>query len=355
MAEHKLVPYWIEVREHGEPDVKWNQTNIHLNERAFPKNNLSDYFHEFLNDYKFDPDKEDSNVHTNEDKKKTFTVERYFERQGNTVEGVFKSGEWGTGADFWDTENHERIQDARKENHAEEIPFYFLFHIPDVDNHSALLILSKYKRKGIKTLFEELFMPKTDIGDALVDISPHYSSDIINEIEEADSIASVQFRGSEAIPAREKYAQRKDIEKTGEKISGRMDVGTEFKLTPKGNQDSFLGFAKRVAEKEVDSDFEYGRIDDFSKASITVVEGDSQLTFPLWKDEIATRLDLDPDEYDLDLDGGYPTPYSLGCVARELANDLMGEQNAPLSEESMLPQNAEVREESSKPNLTPQD
>lgn len=57
------------------------------------------------------------------------------------------------------------------------------------------------------------------------------------------------------------------------------------------------------------------------------------------------RMDVDPDDYDLDIYGGYPTPYSLGCVARQLANDLMNDFNTPLSPESLIPRSVGIPEE----------
>lgn len=350
MAAHKLIPYWITVREVEEPNSKWDQLNIHDNEPKFPKANLADYFHSFLEDYEYREEKQDSNVYIDEEEQKTFTVDQSYEREGTTIEGVFKSGEWGRNADFWDIDQHTRIEDAREENHAEEIPYYFLFHIPDVDSHQALLVLSKYKKKGIKTLFSNLFRPRDrdmDVGDAYMQIQPHYSDEIIEKIEESDEIASVRFRGRDSIPARDKYADRQNIQRVNEDISGQMDVGTELKLTPKGNQGAFKRLVKSVANGDTSTDFDYARIENenFSSANVTVVEGESQLTFSLWKDMIQMRVDVDPEEYNLDIYGGYPTPNSLGVVARQLANDLMNEHNEKVDTESLIASNVGVPEE----------
>jgi len=343
MAVHKLIPYWIEVRESGETNVNWDQTAIHNHDPNFPEDNLADYFYSFIEDYKDD-------VHVDEEGKKTFTVAEPVKRNENTIEGRFKSGEWGRNADFWDIEEHERIEDAREENHAEEIPYYFLFHIPDVDRSQALLILSKYKRKGIKTTFRDLFLPRqkgVGTSKAYTTIRPHYSDKILEEIEEADEIASVKFRGKDQIPARDKYAEQKNIEKIGDEISGQIEVGTELKMAPRGNEDSFREFVKGLTSKGDKSNFDYGRIENnqFSSASVTVVEGESQLTFSLWKERIQMRMDVDPEEYDLDIYGGHPTPHSIGSVARQLANDLMGKHNTSLSTESLIPKTIGVPEE----------
>lgn len=349
MAKNKLIPYWIEVREVEEPSTNWDQTNIHTNEPKFPNDNLADYFQEFINQYLDD-------VYIDQDDQKTFTVVEPVRRQGNTIEGRFKSGEWGRNADFWDIDEHERIEDAREENHAEEIPYYFLFHIPDQDSEQALLILSKYKRKGVKTLFSSLFNPQfqdEDIGDAYMDIEPHYSDQVLEKLNEADGIASVRFRGRDSIPAREQYADRQDIERVNDEISGQLDIDTELKLTPKGNEQNFREMVKGLITRQDDDDdeappeFDYGRIDpdQYSSASVTVVEGESQLTFSLWKERIQMRMDVDPDDYDLDIYGGYPTPHTLGNVARQLANDLMNEENTPLDTESLIPRHIGVPEE----------
>jgi hypothetical protein len=335
MAVNKLIPYWITVREVEEPGSRWDQTNIHAEEPDFPHDNLADYFEEFCKKY-------DEEVHKNEDSQKTFTVD-HLHRDGNTIEGVFKSGEWGRNADFWDIDEHTRIEDAREENHAEETPYYFLFHIPERDPGQALLILRKYKRKGIKTLFSSLFHPRQrdiDTGKAYLSIDPHYSDEIISKLDAADDVASIKFRGRDAVPAREKYADKNDIERIHDDISGQLEVGTEFKMSPKNNAEAFKQFAKGlVPGNKNEEHFDYGRIEEenFSSATVTIIEGESRLTFSLWKEQIQMRMDVDPDEHELDIYGGHPTPHSLGRVARQLANDLMNERNKSLNRESLIP------------------
>ncbi|WP_153952302.1 hypothetical protein [Halosegnis longus] len=345
MAVNKLIPYWITVREVEEPQTEWGLTEIHEEEPEFPNDNLADYFESFCRDYIGD-------VYVDEEEYKTFSIEQgSFRREGNTIEGVIKSGEWGRNADFWDVDEHERIEDAREENHAEETPYYFLFHIPDEDSHQALLILRKYKRKGIKTLFSSLFHPRhhdVDIGKAYMNIEPHYSSEVAEKLDEADGIASVKFRGRETVPAREQYADRNDIQRVENDISGQLDVGTELKLTPKDNEGKFRTFAKGlIPGNDHSEDFDYGRVEDqnFKNANVTVVEGESRLTFSLWKEQIQMRMDVDPDEYDLDVYGGHPTPHTLGGVARQLANDLMRDINTNLSTTSLIPRDIGVPEE----------
>ena len=334
VAITKLIPYWVTVREIENPDSSWDLTNIHAHESNFPQDNLTDYFEDFLNQYTGD-------VYMDEENQKTFTVKRPIEREGNTIEGRFMSGEWGRNADFWDIDKHERIEDAREENHAEEIPYYFLFHIPDSESDQALLILSKYKRRGIKTLFNRLFPPRTqdmDVGDAYMTINPHYSENILEKLDDADSIASVQFRGRERIAAREEYSNQQDIERVEKELSGQLNVATELKMAPEKNESGFFEYVKGLIPGEDQQSFDYGRIEDqnFSSANVTIIEGESQLTFSLWQEEIQMRMDVDAEEYKLDVHGGFPTPYSLGRVARQLANDLMTDRNTKLDTESMI-------------------
>lgn len=343
MATHKLIPYWVELREKQEPDKDWDQTRIH--DPDFPFDNLTDYFEDFLHNYLGEKD-----VHEDKENEKTFTVQGPIKRDDNTIEGRFKSGEYGQNADFWDVDKHERIEDARKENHAEEVPYYFLFHIPDQDRSQALLILSKYKRKGVKTVFKDLFLPRfrqMKAGDAKMSIEPHYSDKVLEEIEEADAIATLKFRGKDMLAARDEYADRKNVQRFNDELSGVIDVGTELRLTPKDNQGAFRQLVKELLPEEERINFDYGRIDpeEYSSASVTVVEGESQLTFPIWEDKIQMRMDLDPEEYDLDIYGGYPTPYSLGCAARQLANDLMRDYNTPLDLESLIPRTVGMPDE----------
>lgn len=355
MAVHKLIPYWVSVREADNSDRNWDQTRLQTYEPNFPNDNLADYFEGFLKEYTG----EDS-VHIDRDQDKTFTVDSNYWREGNTIEGRFKSGEWGRNADFWDIEEHERIEDARKENHAEEIPYYFLFHIPDQDKSQALLILSRYKRRGIKTLFRGLFDPRSrglDVGEAYMDIDPHYSDNVLEKLEEADNIASIKLRGKEVIPAREEYAAQQSIERYDEEISANLEIGAEWKLTPQGNQKSFLEMVKGLIPGNNDTNFDYGKIEqqDFDSANVTVVEGESQLTFSLWEEEIPMRMDVDSEEYGLDIYGGYPTPHSLGCVARQLANDLMRDFNTKLETESLVPRSFAIPEEEDKPSPVAED
>ncbi|GAB7009052.1 hypothetical protein JCM31271_09950 [Halorubrum trueperi] len=345
MARHKLIPYWVKVREFNEPNKRWNQTKIQEHEPKFPFNNLADYFQDFLEEYTGE-----ENVHINEKRDKTFTVQRPVERSGNTIEGRFKSGEWGENADFWDKDKHERIKDARRENHAKEVPYYFLFHIPDHNPYQALLVLSRSKRKGIKSVLDDIIYPRKremTVGDAYMDIKPHYSDKVLEEINNADSIASLKFRGQDVVAAREQYAERKSLERLNDDMEGVIDVGLEMKLTPDDNQGAFREFIRGLRPEEESPDFEYGHLEtgDFSSASVTVVEGESQLTFPLWEDEVQMRMDVNPDDYDLDIYGGYPTPYSLGCVARQLANDLMDDLSTSIDTESLVSRSVGIPED----------
>lgn len=348
MATNKLIPYWIELREYQHPDNVWNLTDIHSHDPAFPFNNLTDYFEDFVNGYRGEKD-----VHKNEKKEKTFTVQKPIVRDGNTIEGRFKSGEWGRNADFWDVEEHQRIEDARRENHASEVPYYFLFHVPDQDSTQALLILSRYKRKGVKSIFQRLFLPQNrnvDTGDGYMDISPHYSDRVLEELDDADAVASVKFRGKDMIPAREQYADHNSLDRVEDEITGVMDIGTELRVTPKGNEGSFREMVRGLVDDGENPNFEYGKleIDKYDSASVTVVEGESQLTFPLWDDEIQMRMDVNPEEHDLDVYGGYPTPHSIGGVARQLVNDLMGDFNTKLDTTSQIPRSVGIPDDEEK-------
>jgi len=333
MAAHKLIPYWIQIRESNNADSNWDQTRLREFESGFPYNNLTDYFEDFLNQYS-------KETYLDFERQKIFNVAEY-RRDGNTIEGRFKGGEWGRNADFYDVEEETRYEDRREESHAEEIPFYFLFHIPDRDSSQALLILSKYKRKGVKTTFKSLFDPairEGGVGDAHMTINPHFSDRAAEKIDEADKIASVKFRGQDTVPAREEYASRQNIQRVHDDISGMLEVNMEAKLTPDDNREGFRGLVRGLLPDGDNDAFEYGQFtqENFSKATVTVVEGESQLSFPLWEDEIQMRMDLDPDDHDLNLHGGYPTPHSVGRVARQLANDLMRDLNTPLDQMSLL-------------------
>jgi len=355
MTAHKLIPYWIRIREYQNPDKDWDQTRIQSHDPNFPYNNLADYFEDFIQYYIGEKD-----VHEDKKNEKTFTVQKPVKRSGNTIEGRFKSGEYGRNADFWDVDKHKRIEDARQENHSEEVPYYFLFHIPDQDPTQALLILSKYKRKGVKTVFRKLFLPRfrgIETADAKMEIEPHYSDKVLEEIEEADAIASLKFTGKDMIPARDEFADRKNVQRVQDEISGVIDIGTEVRIKPKGNQGAFRRLVTELLPGEERTSFDYGRInpDQYENASVTVVEGESQLTFPIWEDEIQMRMDIDSEEYDLDVYGGYPTPYSIGCVARQLANDLMRDINTDLETESMIPRTVGGPEEDSKPTPAAED
>lgn len=343
MAIHKLVPYWIRVREIENPDSEWDQTNIHEEESQFPCDNLADYFWNFCQKWSDD-------VHINEEDNKTFTVSEPVKREGNTIEGRFKSGEWGINADFWDVNDHERIEDAREENHSQEIPYYFLFHIPDEDNHHALLILRKFKNRGVKTDFKDLFLPRSreiDIGDGYMTIEPHYSDQVEQKLDEADRVANIRFRGKDSIPARQEYADKNNIKRVNDDIKGQLEVDAQFTLRPRGNESSFRKLAKGLIPGKDDQNFDYGSIEekDFSSATVTVTEGESDLTFSLWEEKIQMRMDLDPDDDNLEVFGGHPTPYTLGRVARQLTNDLMRDVNTSLSTEPLIEREVGIPDE----------
>lgn len=328
MAVHKLVPYWVRLREKGDTDEFWDLTEINEHESSFPVDNLSDLFNEFCEDWLDDTDVDEEN-------QRTFTV-RHKERDGNTIEGVMKSGDYGINADFWDIEEHDRIEDAREANHAQEIPYYFLFHILDEDCTRAILIVRKFKNKGIKTRISERLKPRITEnapGSAYIDINPHYNHNVEQKLADSEEVKSVKLRGRKTVSSIEDYAEEQGVE------GQNMTVNTEYTLRPTDNPQMFRDLVTGlIPGNEDEKPYDYGEIlnEDFSNASATVMEGDSQLTFPIWKNKFQMRMDVDPDEYDLEVYGGHPTPYTIGKVARQLANDLMREYNSSVSDEPLI-------------------
>lgn len=340
MATHKLAPYWVSVRQFREPNDKWDLTNLQQHEPRFPNNNLTDYFWDFL-------DEIENGFKINEEDDKTFAVESPIERQGNTIEGRFKSGEWGNEQDVADIKEREQFESALKDHHAPQVPFYFFFHIPDQDPSRALLLLSRYKKKGVKGLFENYFLPRNrsiKVGDAYIEINRHFSRDILEKLNDVDEVASIKFRGEKALPAHAEYSAQKNLENFGSSFSGVLEVDVHQQIKPKGNFEAFREFVKDISNYDVNRkgnnthEFEYGEIDpsQYDSASVTVKEGETPLTFSLWEEKILVLAHIDHDEYDLSVQGGFPTPHTIGSAARRVANDILPDRCSELQTTSLI-------------------
>jgi hypothetical protein len=178
-----------------------------------------------------------------------------------------------------------------------------------------------------------------------MDINRHYSRDVAEKLNEVDEVASVQFRGEKALPAHSEYAEQQNIQSFDTDLSGVLEVDIEQKIKPKSNFDAFREFVKDVMNYDKNRKgtnvhrFEYGEIDpnQFDKASVTVKEGETPLTFSLWEEKFLVLIHIDPDEYDIATKGGFPTPHTMGNAAREIANDLISERNSKLPTTSLIP------------------
>jgi len=308
MAKFKLVPYVVRVKN------KDSKNYLRLDKILTIKGNedFVDIFHTILNSYK-------KNVYIPSKENKTFFVEDFnFSKQQRLIHGIIKSGEYGYETDFYDVKQNIHIPGARKEEHSEEIPFFFMFHSPLVKNpDKGFLILQKFKNFGIKyipTKAIQDYIQKLD-NSLTIEIHPLINNKLIERVESLGRIVELKFIKRE-IP--------KDV---ADKIliENYKDVYEERSFKIKKNKDiKFKDNVKDLIKKLKNVEYPYLEIEDekYDEVKIIIERGKSKKTVRI-EDLPRFRESLPLDENQLIFERGFPTQDSLLKHAIEYINVIL--------------------------------
>ena len=307
MVRFKLVPYVVRVKN------KNSNEYIRLDRIPTIKGDIDfiNIFNDLLKSYK-------RSVYIPKEKKTFFVEDFNFFKHQRLVYGILKSGEYGYEADFYDVKQNIHIRGARKEEHSEEIPFFFMFHSPLIKNSDkGFLILQKFKNLGIKSILTKAiqnYIQELD-NSLAIEIHPLINNKLIERVESLGRVVELKLIKRE-IP--------KDV---ADKIliENYEDVYEErsFKIKKKKDikfKDNIKDFIKKLKNIE----YPYLEIEDekYDEVKIIIEKGKSKKTVRI-EDLPRFRESLPLDENQLILERGFPTYDSLLKHAIEYINIIL--------------------------------
>lgn len=331
MVSHKLVPYWVRLREtyKTDEDDYWNLSKLTEHRDEFDHdsliNALDDFFDQFY-----------GVIDDDNDRQRTFEVDRY-NANDNIIEGEIKLGEYGIKADVYDRQQQQRIPQHRQMHHSMETPFYFMLYKPPSSDTRAIAVLKQYRAQGVKgELYGHLddYIEEHDSDeeekDIVFEMDPVYTQDAEERITGADEFKRLKFEGLQELTPMEEYADNEDATD-----ADRQTVSRTYEIKPTSDSRWTPDFVQSFMPN---GDWKYGQLDqnEFDDVKLTVEEDGSKITFSLWDADIRMRHELDPTEDDLDIDGGHPTAESLAPRAREVAKVVLPPEDDNPGDETLL-------------------
>lgn len=322
----RLLPYWIRVRERGEPESYWDLSNLKRSHASFSdRDSVADILYTLCEEYQ-------TQTETDDDKRRTFTIDK-LARDGEIIEAEIRTGEYGITADFYDIEKGQRIPNARGENHAEEFPFRLFFCTLASQPDRAMLVLEIFQNRSVRGLLEERLENALtrEYGNAYLEIQPAMDDRVDEMLNDADRFIELNLQGREELRAVDGYAS------DGGEVDG-IDDGEELRREYVFKPERGESIKQRIINAVAEKDFELVGIEDesYDDAKVTIVEDGNEYTFSLWEDEIRMRLNIDEEEDDIETVGGKPTTESVVRKARELTNLLSPSNEKKLETDSLL-------------------
>lgn len=274
-------------------------------------------------------DEEYFNLKTISNMEKTFSVGHY-ETGERVIEGVFKTGTYGTGADHIDTESDEFTANARGRLDSVILPYYFLLALPSRSTHRALLILQKIGNKGTKIPLEEVLKDYLEPKKGYVSFDPQITEELFSQIENADRLLELSFE--KTMKAKAAHDEVADKFQDGGSIKHKLVYGhargSSLQLVKEKLKETLFNQEKdgiKIGGQE------------YNDGSLTVNVDGSQRSFALFQEEADMERILNPEQDNLDMnDQNHPKPESLSVTAREFANEILGKGGEPKIPEDTL-------------------
>ncbi len=305
MTRHKLIPYLVQVKK------KHAHNYENLGALPITNNTTTDFFQIFKRI--LTPQSQVLLQH-----KKTVSAETIKESVGETaVWGTINAGEFGITADLYNMRQRTRKRQARKDDDSEEYPFFFLFHQPrQTHPNQGFLILSEFKKNGIKTILEYLLQKQISSlnQDLWVKITPLISADLMSVIRNADKVQEVKFVAHEV---------SRDIADRCE-LPRRMKIKEERSFiarTPQGFTPPAISRIIRAFRNVNQPMFEVTG-EEYNEIKVLVKDGGSSRTLTFGEREHLKEV-FPLEEQAITIMGGFPTTDSILPHARNYLNDFL--------------------------------
>jgi hypothetical protein len=353
MPTHKLIPYTIKLREKKDPGEEvdrpgdyWDLTDLQSEHSDIDDyQSIIDLIEEELREVFLEP-------FENEDNQRTLNVDRWIRaddmrilgnmdslsfsegdinteneieyvtrdldgRDENTLEGIIYAGIYGYAADFYNVDSGERDENAREVSDSEEIPFYFLIHVPD-GHYRAFLVIERFGVRGAKGILESrIEQTLNDIDeDIKLEMQPITSDELLTRLQRAEAI-----KGFEVI---KNGVPKATHERNSENLGGSNEVRSKVYIS--------AGWGRTVENDQGMIDWildnqEYPFAEIYEgepdEISVEVVENNRQRKLSLTDDEIRMEQIVDPERVPLDDDTGHPVIRHLARDSRQFTNDIL--------------------------------
>lgn len=337
MPTHKLIPYWMELRESQNPGPSWDLEEIIYSPAMFDRVSIIDIFERFSGDFLGD---NPGNTEILRDQQKTFTLDG-FHRENRTLQGVMDVGKWGEGANHFNVSNEERERGARSPADAVEIPYFFLLHLPDRNTQRAIFILHKPGNSGAKRPFETTLKDWMH-DDIYLEFNPIMSDNLLEQIQDADRLLKLKLKKDRVAEAPHQrlgglFEDERDVKQVVEFSANQGQNLPLNREDPIERIRSFLGSSNNTSPATTTIIEE-----EFSEAKLSIEEDGSTRTFSIDDDEVNMQQVLDREDDNLSTDSqGHPTPESMSPVTIEFANDILRRHQEPeINEGVELPNGA---------------
>lgn len=316
MARFKLVPYSIRVRK------KNSDKNLDLSSLSVNHGNIDMFtvFEDLCNSY-------NTNTYNRQKERRTLCVinSKCIKTQ-KVISGTIKSGEYGYEADFYDTKIGKRILSARKEEHSEEWPFFFLFHLPKNNKDIGFLILEKFKQYGIKCILTKAI--SEILGkynpNLIVEINPLLNEKLLEALTSTDKLIEVKFI-KKAVP---KDVADKNL------IKNYEDIYEERSFKIKRNRDLILKVKSGIAKAIKNVEYPYSEIKGEKYDEVKLITKKDGTTHTISIQDIPRFRECMPlKPKSSELEHGFPKEDFLHKMSKEYANRLLKCYNEDMLEE----------------------
>jgi len=318
MSAFKFTPYFVRVKK--------KYTDNYLDLEKIPTGNGDEKIINILWDMCQGYNKD---VYLKDEEQKTMFIEDLTnDNKNHIVSGITKTGEYGIETDFYDTKNRKRIPSARKKEHSEEKPFFFLFHTPRIKNKEiGILILQKFKQFGMKSIFESALKEKiiTLNSDLIIEIHPIINNTLLEELEKSDRLVELKLIKRKVPKDVADKNLIENYEDIYEERSFKVRKKRDLKLKPV--KDRILSSLKNIHYPYIEIQDEF-----YDEVKLIVEEGGSKRTISITDlPKFRENMPLNDDE--LKFDKGFPTKDSLLPLAKKYVEDINKKiDENPLSE-----------------------
>lgn len=316
MARFKLVPYSIRIRK-KDSNKSLDLNNIPINQGVI---DMFAIFKELCTSYT-------TNTYNRTRERRTLCViDHKSIKLQKVISGTIKSGEYGYETDFYDTKAGKRIQSARKEEHSEEWPFFFLFHLPKKNRDIGFLILEKFKQYGIKCILAKAISEILGkySSELIIEINPLLNTKLLESLASTDKLIEIKFI-KKAVP---KDVADKNL------IKNYEDIHEERSFKIKRNRGLLLKVKDDIVKAIKNIDYPYSEIKGEKYDEVKLITKKEGTTSTISIQDIPRFRECMPLKLkNSDLERGFPKEEFLQKKSKEYVNSLLKAYNEDILED----------------------